>query len=121
MIECRNLLATLNIYEQASGQKLNHEKTSLFLSTNTEPHNQRAICIVLHTKSTDDLGKCLGLPHPPLLGGEKNKLSWRLNRRLRKKASWLERKIIVTGGEGNLDQVSGSGDPRLHDELLSSP
>ena len=65
MVECRNLLATLDTYEQASCQKLNHDKTSLFFSSNTHPDTRRAICTKLRSTSIGDLGKYLGLPPFP--------------------------------------------------------
>ena len=64
--DCRALTYLLSCYERASGQKLNQEKTSLFFSTNTQHDIRQAICTELHTTSTGDLGKYLGLP--PIIG-----------------------------------------------------
>jgi hypothetical protein len=94
MTECQNLLAILDTYEQAPCQNLNHEKTSLFFSTNTPPNIWRAIYTTLRTTSIGDLGKYLGLP--PIVGCGKKTNFYGDRAKDCEEASRLAREIIIT-------------------------
>jgi hypothetical protein len=96
MIECQNLLAILDTYEQASGQKLNHEKTSLFFSTNTHPDLRHSICTLLRTSSTGDLGKYLGLP--PIIGRGKKQAFMEIKQKIAKKLHGWKGKLLSQAG-----------------------
>ena len=48
----RTQSSILHLYKQASGQKLNQEKTALFFSSNTSQDVRNVICIELRTSST---------------------------------------------------------------------
>jgi hypothetical protein len=62
LFEWLRLQEVLQIYEQASGQKLNREKTSIFFSRNTRVEAKQHILFVAGVSSTHDYGKQLGLP-----------------------------------------------------------
>jgi hypothetical protein len=58
-VQIQDILA---IYEQASGQKLNREKTSIFFSRNTKVATKQHILSVAGVNSTSQFEKYLGLP-----------------------------------------------------------
>jgi hypothetical protein len=62
MAECRHIQEFLDLYEAASGQKLNKEKTALFFSKNTPSHDQNAIKNLLNVPAISSYEKYLGLP-----------------------------------------------------------
>ena len=67
--ECQALIDILSLYEQASGQKLNTNKTILHFSANTQLAMQREIRFKLGATNTNSLEKHLGLP--PFIGRRK--------------------------------------------------
>ena len=60
--ECQVVKEILWVYETASGQKLNCEKTALFFSANTSPDTARAIRDLWGASNTHSIEKYLGLP-----------------------------------------------------------
>ncbi|XP_042974644.1 uncharacterized protein LOC122306276 [Carya illinoinensis] len=60
----------LNLYEEASGQKLNKTKTYIFFSLNTKSATKEYILSLAGTRSSSCNGKYLGLP--ALIGRSKN-------------------------------------------------
>uniref|UniRef100_A0A2N9F8H0 Reverse transcriptase domain-containing protein n=1 Tax=Fagus sylvatica TaxID=28930 RepID=A0A2N9F8H0_FAGSY len=96
MEECRVLLSTLNVYERASGQKLNYEKTSLFFSTNTAQATRQSICNALRTSSTGDLGKYLGLP--PIIGRGKKQAFTEIKQKVARKLHGWKGKMLSQAG-----------------------
>ncbi|XP_042983234.1 uncharacterized protein LOC122312640 [Carya illinoinensis] len=61
-LEWSRLMRILSIYERASGQVLNKEKSSIFFSKNTPLDNQHIILSIAGVKSTGSFDKYLGLP-----------------------------------------------------------
>ena len=61
-VEWRRLLRILDIYEAASGLKLNMEKTSIFFSRNTSEAKREEISQLLGLQATQSYEKYLGLP-----------------------------------------------------------
>ncbi|XP_042988623.1 uncharacterized protein LOC122316153 [Carya illinoinensis] len=61
-LEWSRLMRILSIYERASGQVLNKEKSSIFFSKNTPLDNQHFILSIVGVKSTGSFDKYLGLP-----------------------------------------------------------
>jgi hypothetical protein len=61
-LEWLNLTQLLQSYEQASGQKLNSDKTSMFFSKNTRMEFRDFICSPARISSTSCYEKYLGLP-----------------------------------------------------------
>jgi hypothetical protein len=61
-VEWRRLTRILDKYEVASGQKLNHDKTSIFFSRNTSREKREEIIRLSGLKATDRFEKYLGLP-----------------------------------------------------------
>jgi hypothetical protein len=61
-VEWRRLLRILDVYEVASGQKLNMEKTSIFFSRNTSVDKREEISRLSGLQATQSYDKYLGLP-----------------------------------------------------------
>ncbi len=96
--ECENILNILDTYEKSSGQKINREKTSLFVSPNTKETTQAKITNLLGASSTSTIEKYLGLPI--VIGKSKNKTFQGLKERVTKKLNgWKEKKLSKTGRE----------------------
>jgi hypothetical protein len=62
LVEWRRITRILDKYEEASGQKLNKEKTSLFFSKNTSEERRREISQLFGLQDTRSYDKYLGLP-----------------------------------------------------------
>ena len=88
--ECQVVIDILNQYEEASGQKLNNDKTSIFYSSNT-PHDTRiAIGNLLGDPNSNSIERYLGLP--PFLGRSKIKAFEDLSTKVWKKLKgWKEK------------------------------
>lgn len=52
----------LNVFEKATGQKVNTSKSSIFFSTNIIDSYRKELCDVLHMQVAGEDGKYLGLP-----------------------------------------------------------
>lgn len=62
-VKATKVLELLNIYENASGQKVNMGKSSVYFSTNVIEYNRQNICLSLQMREADEHGKYLGLPN----------------------------------------------------------
>ena len=60
--ECMHIQDLLSTYEEASGQKLNKDKTTLFFSKNTDRETQDSIIDLLGVPEIKQYEKYLGLP-----------------------------------------------------------
>jgi hypothetical protein len=60
--EWTNIQDILSVYEKASGQKVNREKTSIFFSRNTRVETKSYILEIARVNSTTQFEKYLGLP-----------------------------------------------------------
>jgi hypothetical protein len=66
IFEWMQIQEILDVYERASGQKINKEKTSIFFSRNTKQETKDHILSIAGVNSTNSYEKYLGLP--PLVG-----------------------------------------------------
>ena len=60
--ECQQLIEILHLYEVASGQKINTNKSSVFFSANTEEEKKNEVLEILGPMQDSRHGKYLGLP-----------------------------------------------------------
>ena len=90
--ECQVVIDILSQYEEASGQKLNNDKTSIFYSSNT-PHDTRvAIGNLLGAPNSNSIERYLGLP--PFLGRSKIKAFEDLPAKVWKKLQGWKEKLL---------------------------
>ena len=96
--ECHRLLAILESYEEASGQAINRQKTSLFFSRNTRPEIRADIQHMLGARIMEDCEKYLGLP---MVGGKSKINTFReLHEKINKRVfGWKEKFISKVGRE----------------------
>ena len=96
--ECQQLLRVLRCCEEASGQAINKQKTSIFFSRNTRPNVKRNIQRMMGARIMEDCEKYLGLP---MVGG-KSKVNtfWELREKILKRVmGWKEKYISKAGRE----------------------
>lgn len=85
-------------YERASGQRINHDKTQLFFSSNTNQQVQNLIKSKLGVSVSHQLEKYLGLPS--LVGsGKKQSFSYIRERIWQKIQGWKEKLLSQAGRE----------------------
>ncbi|XP_075654731.1 uncharacterized protein LOC142624885 [Castanea sativa] len=88
----------LNVYEAASGQKLNPDKSSVFFSPNTHPAIKHKILNILGLMQDSRHKKYLGLPS--LIGKSKAQFFAKIKERVSKKlAGWKEKLLSIGGRE----------------------
>ena len=98
--ECQQLIEILCLYEAASGQKINADKSSVFYSANTLEEKKNEILEILGPMQDSRYGKYLGLPS--IIGKSKNEVFAKIKERVgRKLAGWKE-KILSIGGRETL-------------------
>ena len=103
--ECHRLLAILESYEEASGQAINRQKTSLFFSKNTRPEIRADIQHMLGARIMEDCEKYLGLP---MVGGKSKINTFReLHEKINKRVfGWKEKFISKVGREVPIKTVA---------------
>jgi hypothetical protein len=93
-----NITQLVQTFEQASGQKLNVDKTSLFFSKNTGMEFREFICSSAGISSTSSYEKYLGLP--ALIGRSKTSTFAGIQSRVRKRLDgWKEKFLSQAGRE----------------------
>lgn len=88
----------LQLYERASGQCINFQKSSILFSSKTSVHVRDELCSVLQVSCTDDHGLYLGLPS--IIGRNKNEVFSFVKDKVRNKLqSWKNIYLSTTGKE----------------------
>ncbi|KAL8146376.1 hypothetical protein AgCh_004207 [Apium graveolens] len=95
--EARKVLELLEVYEHASGQKVNKAKSSIFFSTNVIQYNKEEICFLMQMPEANEHSMYLGLPN--LLGRNKSALLGYLKERVNAKIKTWDGKFISRGGK----------------------
>uniref|UniRef100_A0A2N9JBI5 CCHC-type domain-containing protein n=1 Tax=Fagus sylvatica TaxID=28930 RepID=A0A2N9JBI5_FAGSY len=95
--ECRALREILKLYEDASGQKLNMEKTSLFFSANTPEAVKEEIQTEMGVLSMNQMEKYLGLP--PIIGKSKRKAFEEIKNKIWQKVGGWKEKLLSQAGK----------------------
>ena len=117
--ECHKLIEILELYEAASGQKVNAKKSSVFFSHNTPHEKKCAVLNILGPMQDTRHGKYLGLLS--IIGRSEIDVFAEIKEKVGRKFSGLEGKIIVHWGKGDPNKGRGASGPHLHHELLLNP
>ena len=94
--ECEKLLEILATYEQALGQQINRDKTTLFFSKSTSPQIQESIQVALRVLVVKQYEKYLGLPS--FIGRKKKESFDNIKQRVWKKLQGWEGKLLSQVG-----------------------
>ena len=93
---CNNLIKILSEYEEASGQKINRNKSAVTFSSKTPVEMKNAAKAILNINKEGGLGKYLGLPEH--FGRKKKDLFTSVVDRIRQRAgSWSTRFLSKAG------------------------
>uniref|UniRef100_A0A803QSS3 Reverse transcriptase n=1 Tax=Cannabis sativa TaxID=3483 RepID=A0A803QSS3_CANSA len=95
--EATNVLSLLNVFEQASGQKINHDKSSIFFSRNTDVQTRDAICGDMGIHEVDKNGTYLGLPN--IIGRKKSAIQGFLKEKVQKRIQSWDGKLLSKAGK----------------------
>ena len=101
--ECQNLIDILQLYEAASGQKINANKSSVFFSNNTPDDRRCEALNMLGPMQDTRHKKYLGLPS--IIGKSKVEIFAEIKERVEKKLSGQKEKILSMGGREILIKV----------------
>ena len=85
------------MYEKASGQKINCQKSSVFLSSNVIQYNREDVCRMLQMGKANAHSKQLGLPN--LLGRKKIVLLGFLKNKVKSKIHSWDGKCVMKSGK----------------------
>ena len=92
-----NLKNVLDTYCAASGQKLSHDKSSIFFSMNTMVEVKEEVCQILNVMTESLNDKYLGLP--ALVGAERSDCFRHLVDRVRQRVNGWKEKLLSMGGK----------------------
>lgn len=87
----------LRIFEKASGQQINIDKSSVFFSRNTAESTKHDLCDKLRFQEADAMSKYLGLPN--IMGRNKSAIPGYIKDRLQDRVKGWDKKIISKGGK----------------------
>ena len=96
-IECQVLKSILRRYEEASGQKINIDKSSVFFSPNTNHDTKNEIFNILGPMQDSKHTKYLGLPS--FIGRSKAEVFSILKERIGQKLAGWKGKLFSMGGK----------------------
>ena len=91
------LMEILELYEVASGQKINTEKSSVTFSHNTSLETRNEVLGILGPMQDPRQGKYLGLPL--VIGKSKNQVFAKIKEKVGKKLSEWKEKMLSIGGK----------------------
>ena len=95
--ECQNLMAILDLYEAASGQKVNVDKSSIFFTINTPLKLKAEIMEVMGAMQDSKHNKYLGLPS--IIGKSKKEVFAEIKEKVAKKLFRWKEKMLSIGGK----------------------
>ena len=95
--ECNKLKEILRIYESASKQKINIEKSSIFFSPNTSQERKDEILGILGPMNDSRHTKYLGLPS--IIGRSKKQIFAEIKEKVGKKLVGWKGKLLSLGGK----------------------
>uniref|UniRef100_A0A803PLI3 Reverse transcriptase domain-containing protein n=1 Tax=Cannabis sativa TaxID=3483 RepID=A0A803PLI3_CANSA len=95
--EAANVLHLLSVYERASGQKVNFDKSSVFFSNNTRDDVREYICNFLGVSAASENSTYLGLPCT--MGRSKKAILGFLKEKMRKKIQRWETRFLSKAGK----------------------
>ena len=105
-------MVTLDLYEAMSGQKINADKSSIFLSNNTSPELKAEILEVMGPMQDSKHNKYPGLPS--IIGKSKKEVFAEVKEKVEKKLSGWKEKMLSMGGREILIKA-------VYYELFSPP
>ncbi|XP_074352959.1 uncharacterized protein LOC141692121 [Apium graveolens] len=85
----------LKTFEEASGQKIDHQKSSVFFSRNVSNPCKQEICEVLRFEEADEGSHYLGLPN--FIGRKKSAMSGYLKEKVRDSVQNWDGKMLSKG------------------------
>ena len=94
--ECQHLIDILRLYEAASGQKINTDKSSVFFSANTPEEMKVETLDILGPMQDSRHSKYLGLPS--IIGKSKMDVFAEIKERVARKLFGWKEKILSIGG-----------------------
>ena len=97
--ECNKLKEILDLYESASGQKINTDKSSIFFSPNTSQELKDEVLSILGPMQDSSHTKYLGLPS--IIGRSKKVVFAEIKDKICKKLAGWKSKLLSLGGKGN--------------------
>lgn len=114
--DCDELLRILKVYEEASGQTINHDKSSIWFSTNTSTGDKDMVCGVVGIRGVFEHENYLGLP---LSVGRRDsrELNYLVDQNRSKVTCWNVRYLSEAGKETLIKHVAQAM-PIYSDELL---
>ncbi|KAL8106994.1 hypothetical protein AgCh_023701 [Apium graveolens] len=105
--ESEQVLKLLKVYEAASGQRINRDKSSVFFSSNVIDYNRAEICGKLSMQEADEFTTYLGLPN--ILGRRKSVILGYLRDRVKTRIqSWNKKKLPRSAKEILIKSVAQS-------------
>lgn len=97
----------LNVYERASGQRVNKEKPTVFFSANIIQYNRDMLCQELQINEADETSKYLGLPN--VVGRNKSALFGYLKEKFKASIlNWNEKNLSKPSKEILIKMVAQS-------------
>ena len=107
--ECQNLINILQLYEAASVQKINTDKSSVFFSSNTLDERRSEVMNLLGPMQDTCHKKYLGLPS--IIGKSKVEIFAEIKERVERKLSGWKEKMLSMGGREILIKVVAKAIP----------
>ncbi|XP_060964189.1 uncharacterized protein LOC133033466 [Cannabis sativa] len=93
----RNVMELLQCFQEASGQQVNYQKSTIFFSPNTTPNVKDTICSLMGIAEAGENSFYLGLPNT--LGRNKTSLLGFLKDKMRKRIQSWEGKFLSKAGK----------------------